>query len=179
MARAFIAVGSNIDPAGNVRKAVGLLARQGRLTGISMVYRTAPLGRPEQPHYYNCVVEIETGMAPVELRQNLLRPIEDALGRIRTADKFAPRTIDLDLIVYGDLALDTEDIQLPDPQILTRPFLALPLFELAPDLVLAGLNISIREATAMISREGMVPLADYTELLRHDQFRTISDNQKS
>ena len=65
-----------------------------------MVYRTEPLGRPEQPRYYNCVVEIETGIARVELKQTLLRPIEDALGRTHTADKFASRTIDLDLIVY-------------------------------------------------------------------------------
>ena len=173
MARAFIAIGSNINPAENVRKAIVLLARQEKLTGISMVYRTEPLGRPEQPRYYNCVVEIETGIAPADLKQNLLRPIEDALGRTRTADKYASRTIDLDLIVYDDLTLDTEDIKLPDPQILTRPFLALPLFELAPDLVLAGLNLSIREAAAMISREGMVPLVDYTELLRKNLRRGI------
>ena len=168
MARAFIAIGSNINPAENVRKAIVLLARQEKLTGISMVYRTEPLGRPEQPRYYNCVVEIETGIAPADLKQNLLRPIEDALGRTRTADKYASRTIDLDLIIYDDLTLDTEDIKLPDPQILTRPFLALPLFELAPDLMLAGFNLHIREAAAMISREGMEPLVDYTELLRQD-----------
>lgn len=166
MARAFIAVGSNINPSENVRKAIGLLARQAKLKGISMVYRTESLGRPEQPRYYNCVVEIETGIAPADLKQNLLRPIEDALGRARTADKYASRTIDLDLIVYDDLTLDTKDIKLPDPQILTRPFLALPLSELAPDLVLAGCDLPIREAAAMIPQDGMEPLVDYTELLR-------------
>jgi 2-amino-4-hydroxy-6-hydroxymethyldihydropteridine diphosphokinase len=168
MARAFIAVGSNINPAENVRKALGLLARQAKLAGISTVYRTAPLGRPEQPHYYNCVVEIETGIASADLKQKLLRPIEEALGRIRTADKCASRTIDLDLIVYGDLTIDTDSIKLPDPQILERPFLALPLSELAPDLVLAGFNLPLREVTATIPRHGMEPLLDYTELLRHD-----------
>lgn len=168
MARAFIAVGSNINPAENVRKALGLLARQTKLAGISTVYRTAPLGRPEQPHYYNCVVEIETGIAPADLKQKLLRPIEEALGRVRFADKFASRTIDLDLIVYGDLSLDTDEIKLPDPQILERPFLALPLSELAPDLVLAGFNLPLREVAATIPQDGMEPLADYTGLLRND-----------
>jgi 2-amino-4-hydroxy-6-hydroxymethyldihydropteridine diphosphokinase len=168
MARAFIAVGSNINPAENVRKAIGLLARQAKLMGISTVYRTAPLDRPEQPHYYNCVVEIETGIAPADLKQKLLRHIEEALGRVRVADKFASRTIDLDLIVYGDLTIDTDDIKLPDPQILERAFLALPLSELAPGLVLAGFNLSIRKAVAMIPPDGMEPLTDYTVLLRND-----------
>lgn len=166
MARAFIAIGSNIDPAENVKEAIGRLVQQARLVGISMVYRTEPLGRPEQPRYYNCVVEIETEIAPADLKQNLLRPIEDALGRTHTADKYASRTIDLDLIVYDNLTLDTEDIKLPDPEILKRLFLALPLSELAPDLVLAGFNLPIREAAAMISQDGMEPLVDYTELLR-------------
>lgn len=168
MSQAFIAIGSNINPAENVRKAIGCLARQAKLMGISMVYRTESLGRPEQPHYYNCVVEIETAITPADLKQSLLRPIEDALGRVRVADKYASRTIDLDLIVYDDLALNTEDIKLPDPQILERQFLALPLSELAPCLVLAGFNLPINEAVARLSQSGMEPLIDYTELLRKD-----------
>lgn len=142
------------------------LAQQTRVAGISMVYCTDALDRPEQPHYFNCVVEIETEAPPAEVKHGLLRPIENSLGRKRSEDKYAPRTVDLDLIVYGDLAMDAEGIKLPDPEILERPFLAIPLFELAPDLVLAGYNLRIGEIAARLPQDGMRPLEDYTRLLR-------------
>jgi len=168
MARAFIGIGSNIEPAENVRAAIRSLARQTSLVGISMVYCTDALDRPEQPPYYNCVVEIETEAPPAEVKHGLLRAIENNLGRKRTADKYAPRTIDLDLIVYGDLAMDAEGIRLPDPDILERPFLAIPLFELAPDMVLAGYGLRIGEIAARLPQDGMKPLKDYVSLLREE-----------
>lgn len=172
MARAFIGIGSNIEPEKNVRAAVRSLAQQMRVVGISTVYCTGALGRPEQPHYFNCVVEVETEAHPAEVKHGILRPIESSLGRKRSGDKYAPRTIDLDLILYGDLAMDTEDIRLPDPEILERPFLAIPLFELAPDLVLAGLRIG--EIAARLSQDGMRPLEAYTRLLREEAGRKQS-----
>jgi 2-amino-4-hydroxy-6-hydroxymethyldihydropteridine diphosphokinase len=168
MARAFIGIGSNIEPAENMHAAIRSLARQTRLTGISTVYLTQALGRPDQPPYYNCVVEIETEAPPAEIKYGLLRNIENDLGRLRTQDKYAARTIDLDLIVYGDLALDADGIKLPDPEILERPFLAIPLFELAPDLVLAGHGSHISEVAAGLPQEGMQPLKDYTGSLRKE-----------
>lgn len=167
MTRIFISIGSNIDPAANVRAAVLRLGEWARLDGVSTVYRTRPLERPEQPPYYNCVAALETEATPVEVK-HALRRTEEELGRQRTADKYAARTIDLDLIVYGDLALDTETLTLPDPDILERPFLAVPLWELAPDLVLPGLNRPIAQVAAGLSRDGMEPLEDYTEQLRRD-----------
>lgn len=168
MAHAFIGIGSNIEPAENVRAAVRSLARQTRLAGISMVYCTAALNRPEQPPYYNCVVEVETDTSPVEVKHGLLRSIENNLGRERSEDKYAPRTIDLDLIVYGDLEMDADGIRLPDPDILERPFLAIPLFELAPGMVLAGYGLHIGEIAARLPCDGMKPLKDYTWLLREE-----------
>ena len=168
MACAFIGIGSNIEPAKNVRAAIHTIARQTRLVGISMVYLTDALGHPEQPPYYNCVAEIETGASPAEIKYGLLRNIENILGRRRTEDKYAPRTIDLDLIVYDDLTIDAEGIRLPDPDILERPFLAIPLFELAPDLVLPGYGMRISEIAAKLPLEGMKPLNDYTMLLREE-----------
>ncbi len=168
MVRAFIGVGSNIDPERNVRESIVLLAAQIRVTGISTVYRTAPEDRPEQPSYYNCVVAVETEANPWALKDQILRPTEETLGRKRSADKYAPRTIDLDLIVYDDLALSTWDLILPDPQILRRPFLAFPLQELAPGLTLPGLGLHIEEVTAALSPEGMERLENYTELLRRE-----------
>src|SRR5574340_163353 len=160
MARAFIGIGSNIEPAENVLAAIRSLARRARLNGISTVYLTQALGRPEQPPYYNCVVEIETEAPPAEVKYDLLRDIENSLGRQRTEDKYAPRTIDLDLIVYGDLMLDADGIKLPDPEILERPLLAIPLFELAPDLVLAGYGLRISKIAARLTQDGMQPLTD-------------------
>lgn len=168
MTRAFIGIGSNMDPAENVRQALHILARKARLAGLSMVYCTEALERPGQPPYYNCVAEIETEAPPQEVKHAILRPIENSLGRKRTEDKYAPRTIDLDLIVYGDLVSDAEDIKLPDPEILERPFLAIPLFELAPEMVLAGYNQPIAEIAAKLTQEKMTPLEGYSHLLREE-----------
>lgn len=169
--RAFIGIGSNIDPAENVQAAIRSLAQKTHLVGISMVYCTDALDRPEQPPYYNCVVEIETEAPPTEVKHGILRTIENNLGRKRTEDKYAPRTIDLDLIVYGDLTIDAEGIKLPDPEILERPFLAIPLFELAPDMVLAGYGLRIGEIAAKLPLDGMKPLKDYVKLLREEMSR--------
>ncbi|HEY0664813.1 MAG TPA: 2-amino-4-hydroxy-6-hydroxymethyldihydropteridine diphosphokinase [Gallionella sp.] len=166
MERAFIGIGSNIDPANNVHAAILSLVRQTRLVGVSTVYYTDPFGPPGQPLYFNCVAEIETGLSPAQVKHAILRPIEDELQRKRTQDKYAPRTIDLDLIVYGDLAMEEGGIRLPDPDILERPFLAIPLAELAPDLVLAGYDRRIGAIAATMTRDGMKPLRNYSWLLK-------------
>lgn len=168
MARAFIGVGSNIEPAQNVRAATHALARRLPLVGISTVYLTDALGDAAQPPYYNCVLEVNTEAPPREIKFGILRTIEDSLGRQRTTDKFAPRTIDLDLIVYGDLTLDRDGIRLPDPDILRRAFLAIPLYELAPNLVLAGYGVRISEIAARLPQHGMRPLQDYAQQLREE-----------
>ncbi len=171
MTRAFIGLGSNIDPAGNVRSAVLALDRVAHPVRISTVYLTEALGDPTQPPYYNCVAAIATAMPPREIKFGLLRGIEDSLGRVRTADRYAPRTIDLDLIVYGELMLDEDGLRLPDPDILKRAFLALPLFELAPELMLAGYDVGIGEIAAGMQDTGMQPLEDYTSRLRDELAR--------
>ncbi len=166
MARAFIGVGSNIEPERNVRAAILCLARDTRLVGLSMVYRTEALSRPEQEPYLNCVAEVETEALPLDVKHAILRPIESSLGRRRAADRYASRTIDMDLILYNDLILDTPGMRLPDPDILKRPFLAIPLFELAPDLVLPGIGVPIRDIAANMPRDGMLPLERYAMRLR-------------
>ncbi len=142
------------------------MARQARLRGMSTVYRSAALERPEQPPYFNCVVEMDAEDPPRIFKHTVLRPIEARLGRERAEDKYAARTIDLDLILYDDLVLDGPDIRLPDPDIVRRPFLAIPLFELAPDLVLPGFNQKISEVAGRCSRDSLEPLDAYTLKLR-------------
>ncbi len=165
MVRAFVAVGSNIRPAYHVKAALRRLARVAGIAAVSTVYRTEPLGGRDQPPYLNCVVEVETQKTPEELR-GALRRIEAELGRERSEDRYAPRTIDLDLILYDDLAVETGEMTLPDPEIAHRPFLAFPLAELDPSLVLPGSGIRVRDLAAGMAPEGMEPLAGYTEQLR-------------
>ena len=165
MAQAFIAAGSNIEPEKNIKKAAQLLSQQVRITGISTVYRTLPVGRPQQPSYYNCVFKVETEIPPGNLKYKVLRAIEFTLGRRRTPDKYAPRTIDLDLIIYNGLAEKVGRSVLSDPQITSRPFLAFPLLELEPKLVLPGTNVAIADICSSMSKENIRPLEGYTKQL--------------
>jgi 2-amino-4-hydroxy-6-hydroxymethyldihydropteridine diphosphokinase len=103
----YIGVGSNIDPETNVPAALGLLMVAVKVTGTSRCFITAPIGRPEQEQYRNCVWRIETDQ-PVEELKALLNEIETRLGRVRTEDTYAPRQIDLDILLYGNRVLDSD-----------------------------------------------------------------------
>jgi 2-amino-4-hydroxy-6-hydroxymethyldihydropteridine diphosphokinase len=166
VALAFVGIGSNVEPAENVEKAIRLLSAAVQVRGISTVYLTEAVGRSGQPLYYNCVVEIETDVIPAELKQQVLRRIEKELGRVRRGDAYAARTIDLDLILYDRLVITSEGLTLPDPDIVRRPFLAIPLHELAPDLALPGSDLRIKEIAAAQPQDAMKPLHDYTVRLR-------------
>ena len=168
MARAFVSIGSNIDPETNVKNALLRLAKEVGIRAISTVYLTEPIGPPGQPPFYNCVIEIKTDLPPGELKHRILRRIEKELGRKRGSDKFDARTIDLDLILYDDLVITEEDLILPDPDIVRRPYLAIALHELAPGLVLPGTGQRIRDVVSRLTRKGMTELSRYTEHLRKD-----------
>jgi len=158
MAQAFVAVGSNINPEVNVRAAVRLLAERVQIAAVSTVYRTEPEGPPGQPSFYNCVIEVTTDIPAHEFKFKVLRAIESELGRQRTSDKYAPRPIDLDLILYDDLVLNADGLVLPDPDIRNRPFLAVPLAELAPGLTLPGTNVRIAELATALRTDKMQPV---------------------
>ncbi len=166
MVEAFVAVGSNIDPGRNVRAALEMLSAKEHVTAISNVYRTAPEGRAEQGDYFNCVVEIWTSRAPIDLKRQVLRPIEAVLGRERSSDRFAARTIDLDLILYDEITIETPELTLPDPALLNRPFVALPILELAPDLVVPGSSLALKNLVAGLSHSGLELVRDYSEELK-------------
>lgn len=168
MVRAFVAVGSNIDPGVNLKDAVHLLKAHALIAGLSTVYRTKPIGRPEQGQFYNCVVEVRTNLEPVKFKLGVLRNIEAQLGRERTPDKYAARTIDLDLLIYDDLVFQGEELVLPDPDISRRFFIAAPLAELAPELVLPGSNIPVSQLAAALPVNGAEPLTAYTAQLRKE-----------
>ncbi|MBI2843744.1 MAG: 2-amino-4-hydroxy-6-hydroxymethyldihydropteridine diphosphokinase [Armatimonadetes bacterium] len=171
MPRVFVAVGSNIDPEKNVSLALGHLAREFRVVDVSTFYCTEPEGRPEQPPYYNGVVEIETPVSAVDLKQHL-RQIEGRLGRNRTEDKFAPRPIDLDIVLYCDDNVPP-GIEKSDPEISSRAFIAVPLSELAPDLALPDSGRPIKDIASGFAGHSMKPLLEYTRTLR----REMEDNR--
>ncbi len=126
---AFISVGSNIHPEQNIPTALNALSQSVRVTACSTFYETKPIGPVGQPDYANGIWQIETTLAPDTIKSTLLLPIETQLGRMRGADKYAPRPIDLDLVLYDDLRIENDCLKLPHPDI-QRPFVHIPIREL-------------------------------------------------
>ncbi len=131
--KAYLGLGSNLgDRAGFLLKALSEVSRlpKTHLLRISPIYETEPLG-PPQPPYLNLVAEVETGLPPRGLLEALLE-VEARLGRVRR-ERWGPRTIDLDLLLYGDLVLEEEDLVLPHPRLHERAFVLVPLLDLLPE----------------------------------------------
>jgi dihydroneopterin aldolase/2-amino-4-hydroxy-6-hydroxymethyldihydropteridine diphosphokinase len=165
MPRVFVAVGSNVAPEGNVTRALRMLEAEIGILGISTFYRTAALHRPQDPSYVNGVVEVSDALGPLDLKEQLQR-IELAVGRERAADRYAPRTVDLDLVLYGDQVSSLDGLRLPHPDIRERRFVAIPLLELAPDLILPDSATALRAVVSSLPPCSMEPLRDFTRRLR-------------
>lgn len=137
-ARAFLGLGSNLgDRRAHLRAAVAALEAAGDVVAVSPVYQTEPVGGPEdQPPYLNVVVELRTTDAPRRLLERCAA-LEAAAGRVRIVH-WGPRTLDADVLVVGDRAVDEPDLQVPHPRLWERRFVLAPLRDLAPDLVPAA-----------------------------------------
>ena len=155
-----------MEPERYIAAALQALLRQICVTDVSTFYRTKPLGRPEQASFVNGMWKARTAVAARELKFGILRPIEAQLGRVRTQDKYAPRPIDLDIAVYGDAVISETDLVIPAPDILARPFLAVPLLELAPGMRLPGTNLLLAALPIAKDIVGLEPMYDLTETLR-------------
>lgn len=136
-ARYVILLGSNIDKERNMVEAIRLLAASAELVAVSSAYETPPQGLREQPAFLNAAALIESELSPSALKAGLLSDIEQALKRVRVADKNAPRTIDLDIGLIGDIAGEYEGPDgrpraLPDPDLLAYAHAAVPVAELLP-----------------------------------------------
>lgn len=129
--RAYISIGSNVNPAQWLPRAVTRLRELGTMLAVSRVYQSAAHGSENHPDFLNAAVMLETTLTPIEIRERL-RAIESALGRVRGADKFAPRTIDLDLCLCGTRVIDDGTLVLPHPEVTNRAYVAEPLAELDP-----------------------------------------------
>jgi 2-amino-4-hydroxy-6-hydroxymethyldihydropteridine diphosphokinase len=139
MRRVFVLLGSNINKEINLPEAVRLLGQRCRIVAISSVYESVPVGLREQPTFLNAAVIVETPLSAVELKAGPLSEIERRLRRERQPDKNAPRTIDLDIVLFNDEVLDYPGLDgslrhVPDPDLLRFPHAIVPVAELAPDM---------------------------------------------
>ena len=137
--QAFIALGANLgQPAKQVRRAIALicLLPNTRLVKCSSFFTSTPVGYTAQPDFINAVVEISTRLSPDGLLEALLA-IESALGRERHFIN-GPRTIDLDLILYGERTVKSAELEIPHPRMAERAFVLVPLVEIAPEILIPG-----------------------------------------
>jgi 2-amino-4-hydroxy-6-hydroxymethyldihydropteridine diphosphokinase len=132
---AYLSLGSNIQPDLNLAAAVAQLARYGRVRAISTVWETPPVGFTDQPNFLNLALILETRLSAQALRNEAIAAIESALGRVRSENKNAPRTIDIDIMLFNHDALHIGERHIPDPEVLERAFVAIPMAEIAPDYV--------------------------------------------
>ena len=140
MARAYVGLGANLgDHEATIRRALELLAEQDgiEVLAVSRLRETDPVGVEDQPRFLNGAAALETTLAPGELLGVLLR-VERALGRVRDGTRWGPRTIDLDLLLYGDEVVDEPGLRVPHPRLHERRFALEPLAELAPELEIPG-----------------------------------------
>ena len=140
MTRAYVGLGANLgDREGTLRAAVAALdALEGvRVVAVSSFHETEPVGYLEQPRFLNGAAAVDTTLAPRELLDALLA-VERSLGRTREGPRFGPRTIDLDLLLYGDESVDEPGVRVPHPRLHERAFALEPLAELDPGLVVPG-----------------------------------------
>jgi len=162
MALAYVGLGSNLgDRRGRIREA---LKRLDRIDGVrvrkrSRIIETDPVGKTDQPRFLNAVAEIETRLEPLPFMRRLL-DVERSLGRVRR-ERWGPRTIDLDLLLWGDRSLSTRTLTLPHPRMAERQFVLGPLAELCPGRkvpgtgrTVRGLLLAVKAGEARPSRRG-------------------------
>ena len=157
MTLACIGIGANLgDAVATVRAAMQALAAlpQCRLLGCSRLYRTPAWGRQDQPDFINAAVALETGLPAPLLLQHLLQT-EQEHGRVRLpGDRWGPRTLDLDLLLYGEQVIDLPQLQVPHPHLHERAFALLPLADVAADACIPG-HGTVRDALAAIESSGI------------------------
>jgi 2-amino-4-hydroxy-6-hydroxymethyldihydropteridine diphosphokinase len=159
MLEAFIALGGNLgDVRATFARAIAMLCdgAEVRLVARSSDYRTPPWGVTAQPAFINAVIAVATSLSPHQLLSRL-QACERALGRDRGREqRWGPRPVDLDLLVYDDVTLCEPDLTLPHPRLFERAFVLVPLAELGPDRLIAG--IRVRDALARVDASGIEKL---------------------
>ena len=156
MITAYLGLGSNLgDRVANINGALVELVRSGRvrLTRVSSVYETDPVGIEDQPLFLNIAAEIETGLAARELLA-AVKEAERRTGREETF-KWGPRIIDIDILLYGDQCLAEDNLEIPHPEMHRRPFVLTPLAEIAPLVKHPAHGLTVRQISADIGNTGV------------------------
>lgn len=154
MTRVYIALGSNLaSPLEQVNAAVKALGEipDTRLVAVSSFYRTPPLGPQDQPDYLNAAVALETTLAPEVLLSHTQR-IELQQGRVRKAERWGPRTLDLDIMLFGQAIIHTDNLTVPHYDMYNRGFMLWPLYEIAPSLTFPD-DISLQQRLDTLGAE--------------------------
>ncbi len=155
--RACLSLGSNIEPAENLSAAVALLQEQTTVLAVSRAWRTAAVGM-SGPDFLNAAALVLTEQSLQELKERVLREIESRLGRVRSEDKYAPRTIDIDILLYDNLVID--------PELWSLAHLAQPVAELLPDLTVPGSGKTLDQvASSLVRKSGITPCPDMLECI--------------
>ncbi len=142
MTRAYVGLGANLGPREvTLLRAVDVLAaeRGVEILAVSQLRESDPVGNVDQPTFLNGAVAVETSLSPRELLDALLR-VEQELGRVRDGERWGPRTIDLDLLVYGDKLVEEPGLRVPHPRLHERRFALEPLVDLEPELEIPGVG---------------------------------------
>ena len=161
---AWIGLGSNLgNPGAQLKEA---LLQLGDIAGIELreisgFYRTAPWGKQDQDDFFNAVAMVETDLQPGELLEVLLQ-IEHQMGRDRSAGRWGPRIIDLDLLSYDDLVMKSPSLELPHPRMHLRAFVLQPLLELDPDFIIAGKR-SVKECLSSLGDQDLEYIGTFNE----------------
>ena len=176
--RVYLDLGSNIEPEQNLPAAVELLTKLSNLLAVSQVWETKPLGMPEQPNFLNVGVLVETKLSAAEFKRTVISNIEQTLGRVRTENKNAPRTIDIDIILFNNDIFELDGRHIPNKELLERPFVAASLAEIAPDTKHPETGQTPREiAHSFNPADGdMLSRPDVSEALAKIKHKQIIDN---